>query len=1589
MDNLSIQLPLTPTLDAAAFNVVLKHMKTALGSFGKDIQMIDVKAVNADLAKVQKELSGINRDFQKAFDSGSVEEITERVEALLAKIRETGDETKKSSPMDAFAKSDALLKAGEFMGGFQEKTTETKEAMRQLAAQTGATGAELDALKTAAGNVFEGGGFASMGDAIKAIATAKQQLGDFLDPAGMEAFVSSAAAIGKTFDKDVNEVIGKSRTLIANFGLDGQEAGDLVAFAMREGGSGMDDVLDSMDEYSQLAKEAGFSAQEFVATLTNGVKAGARDTDKLADAMKETQIRLNAGDTSKALAEIASPISATIAGIVQAGEAGQLSVQEVMQKSAEAINTSFNAGEISESMRAQLQVAVSGTPAEDIGADLYGRIFAQKIDTAAITSQAAAAGQQIGDAMAPQGVFEKLELSAQRAFGDVAGLVGPAIGPMAQFATIAGQIGPAYETLKIGEKAAQFADFGKSILSSIAPMFGMAGATTAQGAATTATAGATNLLKIAMLALPFVAIAVGLGTVIGLVDAFTGSTAEAIEGLKKTGEEAKAAGESLSKTFADTKASDAQQRSIKSLADEYRRLENDTSVEGQRRFAEVFKELQEKAPGAIRGVQQYDAAHQPLAGTLRINADAAEKAANSQLKLNATMRQGEVAKAALAMEAMAEASADAKDQQSDLTEDMLDLQKVIDGVEGSVWVGEGLNLRTVSNAEEATEELREMEVEMADLQAAMVASEADAKGMIDQLAAGGMTTEEIAKGLGKSVDEVKRIQTGATEAETAFEATGQAVMGVVTQAVKGATATRGIGTAAKQSEVDVKRLADVYDKVKAAADDSYSGAFKGILGIKEKQRELQREIALTAAEEANYQKLVNENALNTVALLGLATAQAKLKIMEQQRDILAKAEVDEFAAAKAALAEMKRMELEAKKLQLALGEIDFSVTDFSDQARDILDQIKSIEDGIITSKMGDSAAKKVKEIQDALAAGIREIKKQKDAVNKAVNDAAADGDPTTTTKNSVQLLNALDALIAARRRAANEEIRLAQQEGQKDQIDDLKKFLDQIEALHNAALDRRIAQLEREIAREPIVDERSYERSLGKQLEIIEHQQEKEVSAILKGNDLYIRTQEAVQRARAGVLAAKTDADKAAAQTALEAAQAAADGFVQGLIEGNVVGIEELKKTDPILKQLADEQQALRNDLVKATTDEQRELLNDAIANYDQRLAGQELYLLGLIDQQKDTHLELLANEEKYDDQELTIREQSGAELYDIRAAQMEREIELERKGAERKAALVRAVIESSLAGFSKGFTSEIDKELNDSLALLEKAQEEELMSEEAFNNKKLALEEEAAKKREVIAQTEAGARLIIEAEAAEASLRQQEDLIQKKIALAESLGQTQIAAELGLELSTIQGDIAAQGSQLTSLIGGLSTELGEAVGSLGAGSAEQARAGFRDFFSVLAGGIQQFAAAKLTEVLLSLIGPTGIVGMIASFALKPFVSTLINSFVGPVVSGLLSFPTGGRFDSPTIAMIGDGSKLGGNDREWLFRDEHLRLLMNAVAGSSSAGVVARLESIEDLLSEWPTQLTAQGRDLKLVHGREGHAQQRRVRGYGAFRRAA
>lgn len=377
-------------------------------------------------------------------------------EEALKKVKATTDETSKGggSFLETFFKAEAIATAGEYLSDFAESGKEVNSALLNIKAQANLTDAEVSKLRDSADELFQAGVGETLSDTIKTLGYAQQQLGGFLPKEEIDEFVKGAASIAEVMDMEVNEVVGKSRTFMQDFGLAGKEGFELIAYASQKTNTSMADTLDTLDEYSGVIAQTGASAESFVGRLAVGVEQGARDTDKLADAMKETAIRINAGDFTTPFQEMKDGANEAEGAIVKSVEAllkqaqtGDITIESALNQSSKLIKEGVDAGELNEAMRNKLNVAISGTMAEEIGGELFTNIFAADVDTTAVVNSAKEIGKTFSDTIGPVTKFDALELKFKAFATKASTFLAPIASTLGGVITTAGQLAPAVSAL--------------------------------------------------------------------------------------------------------------------------------------------------------------------------------------------------------------------------------------------------------------------------------------------------------------------------------------------------------------------------------------------------------------------------------------------------------------------------------------------------------------------------------------------------------------------------------------------------------------------------------------------------------------------------------------------------------------------------------------------------------------------------------------------------------------------------------------------------------------------------------------------------------------------------------------------------------------------------------------------------------------------------------------------------------------------------------------------------------------------------------------------------------------------------------------
>lgn len=117
----------------------------------------------------------------------------------------------------------------------------------------------------------------------------------------LKAFRNEVQAVADSFGADFRETLIATNALSQQFGISANEALQLVKDGFLSGADANGEFLDTLKEYPAYFKEAGISADQFVAIVTQTNKMGIF-SDKGVDAIKEANLRLREMTTATAAA---------------------------------------------------------------------------------------------------------------------------------------------------------------------------------------------------------------------------------------------------------------------------------------------------------------------------------------------------------------------------------------------------------------------------------------------------------------------------------------------------------------------------------------------------------------------------------------------------------------------------------------------------------------------------------------------------------------------------------------------------------------------------------------------------------------------------------------------------------------------------------------------------------------------------------------------------------------------------------------------------------------------------------------------------------------------------------------------------------------------------------------------------------------------------------------------------------------------------------------------------------------------------------------------------------------------------------------
>lgn len=389
---------LTRLMDAQALKVkkLNEEYQKAVAEQGENSKAAETLAIKlnkaaAEYTRTEKELNEVNSSLGKQQadinkTSQKWDELSKSVDKTGDKMQEQGEKMKGigeklsvglTAPLTAFG-----LAAG-------KSALEFDEAQGKLQAQLGLTKKEAEKLSDVAEDVWKNAFGESLAEVTENISTVKQTLKGLTDQE-MKDFVQGAYTIKDAFGAEINETTRTASVLMKNFGVDGGKALDLITTGFQKGGNFSDELLDTLREYAPQFQGMGFTADEFLSILISGAEKGAFNLDKVGDAAKEAFLRI--GDGSKGSRDALKDLGLDFQSVEKDINSGGDSAKKAFAAVVSAIATVEDPAK-----KAQVAVALMGSPIEDLGPEFQDFFADVNYDLGKVEGATKSAGDALYD----------------------------------------------------------------------------------------------------------------------------------------------------------------------------------------------------------------------------------------------------------------------------------------------------------------------------------------------------------------------------------------------------------------------------------------------------------------------------------------------------------------------------------------------------------------------------------------------------------------------------------------------------------------------------------------------------------------------------------------------------------------------------------------------------------------------------------------------------------------------------------------------------------------------------------------------------------------------------------------------------------------------------------------------------------------------------------------------------------------------------------------------------------------------------------------------------------------------------------------
>lgn len=328
----------------------------------------------------------------------------------------------KDGAMLAGAAAGTALAAGVY-GAFENAQAENK-----LAGQLGLDAAESERLGGIAGQLYAD----AYGDSLESVNEAlRGVMGNIDGMAGasdedLSRITGKVSSLATAFDQDLGATTTAVGQLIrTGMARDADEALDIITRGLQNNARAGEDLIDTYTEYPALFQRLGIDGQTAGGLIAQGMAAGARSTDLVADALKEFQIRSTDASTASAAAYEALGLNAAdmTAQMARGGEDAAAGLDVVLDRLR---------GMTDPVAQNAAAVGLFGTQAEDLGSALYALDPSEAV---AALGEVTDASARLDETMSKDQGFEKLKRSVEQTFTSIGADALPVLEPILGFLT--------------------------------------------------------------------------------------------------------------------------------------------------------------------------------------------------------------------------------------------------------------------------------------------------------------------------------------------------------------------------------------------------------------------------------------------------------------------------------------------------------------------------------------------------------------------------------------------------------------------------------------------------------------------------------------------------------------------------------------------------------------------------------------------------------------------------------------------------------------------------------------------------------------------------------------------------------------------------------------------------------------------------------------------------------------------------------------------------------------------------------------------------------------------------------------------------